>query len=341
MIGKLKNFPGSLLILAVGFCAMVTGQAGASQTQAPAPTATQISPIPTDEQSFMTGYEPNEASANPPGEVTWMVFDNISRLKQSPAWPMSVFYETPGNVLDRRAEIVNDPAGGNNQVLHYWLKNAVIPAGYQSHTKGRIQTGFFGPLVDARELYSKQRMYIHPDMSLLTTYPLGADPWWIGILLTEYWSNAAWLGDPNPSRISMTMSPFNGNLHLSMISHSAVDSRVFWEEANLSYALPVGEWLTVEMGYKMGNASEGRMVVIITKESTGERTTVFDVTGWTYDPLADAPGGPGPLPITHWNAQKLYTSDNVIDWIRNQGGVAQMYWDDFGLSGAWPVGWPQ
>lgn len=112
-----------------------------------------------------------------------------------------------------------------------------------------------------------------------------------------------------------------------------------WEAANTEFALPVGEWVTVEIGYRMGDAETGRMIVAVTPESTGQREVVFDVTDQTYNPDADLPGGTGPVPLTHWNPQKLYTSDNVIHHIRDAGGVAQIYWDDFGFSGEWPPSW--
>lgn len=307
--------------------------------RAPAPPSA-VDPIPVFEPRFRTGYEPGEATATPTDAHTWMTFANTSDHPDATPWAMSVFYETPGDVNDRFARIVEDPGGGSNHVLQYWLKNAVIDAGYQSHTKGRIQTGFPGELVDAVEVYASQRMLIHEDMNLLHDYPPDGDRWWLGVILQELWCGAAWEGHPNPARIIVNMYSLGGQMHLQLLCKSGVDSRVFWAKYNPGYALPVGEWVTVEIGYKMGNAETGRMVVVVTRESTGERVVVFDVTDWTYDPLADEPGGTGPVPLTHWNPQKLYTSDNVIHHIRDSGGVAQVYWDDFAFSGEWPPRWP-
>ena len=295
---------------------------------------------PQPDLKFMTGYEALEMTATPPGEVTWMTFQNTSSLPPVYPWTMSVFYEAPGDVNDRYARLAPDPTEASNQVLHYWLKNAVIPSGFQSHTKGRIQTGFSAPLVNAVEIYARQRVYIHPDLALMHSYPPGGDPWWIGVLIPELWSGAAWLGDPFPSRISLTMAPWNGQIVLQLRCHSATTSAEYWNEVNFTYALPLGEWLSVETGYMMGDAATGRMVIVITRESTGAREVVFDVTDWTYDPLANAAGGPGPRAVTHWNPQKLYTSDNVVHHIRDSGGVLQAYWDDFAFGDSWPPAWP-
>ena len=67
---------------------------------------------------------------------------------------------------------------------------------------------------------------------------------------------------------------------------------------------------------------------------------IFDITDITYDPDADLPGGTGPVPVSHWNPQKIYASDNTIHFIRDSGGTAQFDFDDFEFAGAWPKDWP-
>jgi len=292
------------------------------------------------ESLFKTGFEPGEATATPADAHTWMVFDNTSTVPPSDPFALSVFYQTPGDVTDRYARIIDDPTSAGNKVLHYWLQNAVIVSGFENHLKGRIQTGFPAPLENATEIYASQRLFIHSDMNHILNYPATADPWWIGIIIQEFWFGASWLGHPNPARISLTMYPSGDGMRLALTCDTTVDFTLFWQAVNPEYALPVGEWITLEIGYKMGNASSGRMIVVVTEELTGKREVVFDVTNWTYNPAADEVGGTGPVPLTHWNPQKLYSSDNVLNFIRDSGGVAQMYWDDFKFSPAWPPGFP-
>jgi len=305
-------------------------------------TSSQRKPsIPDDAPQFATGYETSECSASPANEISWMAFNNTSPLPDASPWAMSVYYENVGDTSDRYARVIDDPTTTEpNKVLHYWLKNATIDTGYQQHTKGRIQSGFPDELVDAVEVYATQRVFIPEDMGLLVEYPPDADPWWIGVIIETLWSGAAWQGHPNASRITLNIYPQGGQLHLELICRSSSDSRVFWDQFNPDYTLPLGEWLTIETGYKMGDATTGRMVVVITEESTGQRHVIFDVTNWTYDPIADDPDGTGPVPLTHWNPQKLYTSDNVVDFIRDSGGVLQVYFDDFAFSDHWPTDWP-
>lgn len=329
--------------VAIALAAASTGVASARQPETADPpiavTPSEVVRPPVFEPRFKTGYEPGEAAGRPTEAITWMTFENTSTHEDPVPWAMSVFYESPGDVNDRHAQLVDDPAVPGNTVLHYWLKNAVIPSGYQSHTKGRIQTGFPSHLSDAVEVYGSQRMFLHEDMNLLHSYPPDGDRWWLGIILQELWCGAAWEGHPNPSRINLSMYAQGGQMRLHLRCETMPDMGVLWQRFNPQYALPVGEWVTVEIGFKMGNAETGRVVVMVTPESTGQREVVFDVTDWTYDPAADEPDGTGPVPLTHWNPQKLYSSDNIIHHIRDSGGVAQVYWDDFGFSGMWPPRW--
>lgn len=80
--------------------------------------------------------------------------------------------------------------------------------------------------------------------------------------------------------------------------------------------------MTIEFHFKEGNASSGRFSMAVTPEG-GVRRTIFDVTNYTHHPSDPAPDG-----MKHYNPMKLYTSNTVIDHVRNNGGVLQVYWDD-------------
>jgi hypothetical protein len=97
-----------------------------------------------------------------------MTFANTSNHPDAVPWAMSVFYETPGDVDDRYARIIDDPTATDNKVLHLWLKNAVIDAGFAGHTKGRVQTGFPGRAIASK--FSCPRWYsaVLPRRSELT-----------------------------------------------------------------------------------------------------------------------------------------------------------------------------
>jgi hypothetical protein len=60
----------------------------------------------------------------------------------------------------------------------------------------------------------------------------------------------------------------------------------------------------------------------------------IDVTNWTYNP-----NSPVPISLSRWNPQKLYASDNITHFVRDNGGVLQMYFDDFAFADALPKAW--
>lgn len=247
------------------------------------------------------------------------------------------FYYEGGAPTDRYARLIVDPTDADNTVLHYWMQNATIDAGYQGHTKGRIQTSFNpGDVgVGLTELYMKRRMYVHPDVALLSSYPADGDLWWIGMTVEELWLGAQWEGHPNPARISLHLgvSPDTGALTMSAACDTTTDFEKFWTAENESFAVPTGEWMTVETAYRMGDAGTGRFKVVVDAPSTGQ-VTIIDVHDVTYNPHSDEP-----VPLTHYNPLKMYSSDNTLHHIRDQGGVSQFYWDDFDLAETWPPDW--
>lgn len=234
---------------------------------------------------------------------------------------LGIFYENVGTVADRYARIVEDPTDASNHALTFWVKNALIDADYQGHTKGRIQTDVqWGPDSPVTSLCVKQRIYLHPALAVLPDY--FGDNWWLSILFGELWLGAPWQGHTNAARISMYLAPSlgNGTLHFAVHAQAMPSFTPIWDRVS-NYVVPVGEWLSLEYRYRQGNAANGRFVLIVEADSDAGPTTVVDVTGYTYDPAADAPGGTGPVPLTNWNPQKLYSSDNVLHWVRDQGGA--------------------
>jgi len=311
-----------------------SGDAAVSDAEAPVP----YTPV------FKTSYEPSGTFGRPEEAHDWIRLRNLAKGPGALEVPTghSIFYEG-GTVSDRYARVVDDPTTPGNSVLHYWLRNAAIPSGYLDHTKGRIQSGVqLGAGASVTELYSKQRVYLHPDLGLLLDYPRSGDRWWLGISIHDLWIGASWLGHPNHAILSLWLAPdfAAGAYRLTVVCSTVTTFETFWERTAAEQALPLGEWLTVEVGYRMGNAETGRFVVKLQADGASA-PIVLDVTDWTYSPHADEPGGTGPVPVTHWNPQKLYASDNVLHFIRDSGGVAQILWDDFEYAYDWPPDWPK
>lgn len=106
--------------------------------------------------------------------------------------------------------------------------------------------------------------------------------------------------------------------------------RELWTEVGSGFEVSLGEWLDVEVGYKIGDRQNGRFYMAVKRTGDNEFTTVFDITNWTYHPRS-----PTPVPMTAWQPLKLYTSGNIIDIVRRRGGVLQMYYDDLEIYSEW------
>ena len=58
----------------------------------------------------------------------------------------------------------------------------------------------------------------------------------------------------------------------------------------------------------------------------GEKKLVFDIHNFTHNSKNPAPKG-----LTGYNPLKLYTSKELVTFVKNQGKTLQIYWDDFKL----------
>ncbi len=237
-----------------------------------------------------------------------------------------------GETKDRTSRIADDPAVLSDSVLHYWLKNATIPGQKNGQYKGRIQVNI--PRIQLTELSQRFSIFLHPDLELYKTYP--EQNTWFTIL--ELWMGQP--GDDNRFRINLNIGKQKGVgkplLFLASGSireggrHGHGEWKNLWEKANFDFEIPTGQWLDVEIGYKQGNKSSGRFVMTIKKRSESIKTRLFNIRDWTYHPLA-----PEPVPLTMLNPLKLYTSSKIIDHVRNNGGIVQVYWDNFALWDKW------
>lgn len=240
-----------------------------------------------------------------------------------------------GTIGDRYARIISDPMKSGNHILHYWLKKATIPTGFKGGYayKGRIQLNLSG--LGYTSAFARYRMYLHPDLNFYRSYP-NENVWFT---VSELWFRHI---DGNNFRIPVNIAKEKGtNKPLYFVASGDVgksDNRgkdgrwkSIWGKVNNAFEIPVGEWIDMEIGYKQGDKNSGRFYLAAKRPSDVTPVTIFDITDWTYNPDASTPTS-----LTQWNPLKLYTSGKIIKYIHDQGGVAQIYWDDFEIFDTWP-----
>jgi len=233
-----------------------------------------------------------------------------------------------GSLSDRFAKIVPDPVQAGNQVLQFWLKNAEV-AGYKKGSKkGRVQINI--PKLQEKALVARYRMYLHPDIKHYQTYPKRSG--WFTI--SELWMGENWTNEHRyPFRISLGIAKESGvNQPLGFHVSATTDVKPgksekwvkSWAKVNKDFEVPLGEWMDIEFGYRQGNSKTGRFYLTVKREKDTVATTIFDVTDWTYSSRSKKP-----IPLTTFQPLKIYTSEAIVSHIRNKGGAAQIYFDDF------------
>jgi hypothetical protein len=278
----------------------------------------------TSELIFHSGFEPNttetingndiigiDNSVSPPND--W-----VNDLENHPnIGNFSIFYEGGDDTM-RFAKVVQDPTDPTNKILHYWLKYPNVAG-----TKGRVQSELYGNN-NLTEMSQKVRIYLPTDWNIIKNAAGGTVEW---MVIMTLWNNAGWTAEGNPFKISLGIhkrNPWSSDLNFNLTGDIKTTYwQHIWEESDSSYSIPVGQWLTLETYFKEGNASNGRFILAVTPDG-GTRQVVFDVTNFTHHPSDILPDG-----MKHYNPMKLYTSDAVIDYVRNNGGILQLYWDDF------------
>ena len=160
------------------------------------------------------------------------------------------------------------------------------------------------------------------DFEQLKSYPKKIN--WLTI--QEFWNDAT--GKEFPFRVTLNMrktTSEKGDLYFG--THAQIKEKGkwvnIWASINEEYEVPIGEWITIETYLVEGNENEGRFVFEVT-DSLGDKETIFDITGYTHHPDDPCPDG-----FNRFNPIKLYTSDDLIDYMTEENKILQMYWDDF------------
>jgi hypothetical protein len=231
-----------------------------------------------------------------------------------------------GDSSMRYARIVAEPGNTENTILKFWLNEPNVGG-----SKGRIQANLYGNN-GLRELYQTVRVFLPADFESVRKYPKKID--WLTIV--EFWNNITW-SQTVPYRFRITLgigkpAAMESDLHFIL---DAQDCELFpdgsqkyttlWSESNLQVSLPIGKWFTMEYYYKEGNQQNGRFYLAITPEGEPKKV-VFDLTKITHNSQDPSPDGVG-----DFNPLKLYTSGDLINYMKSNNKALQIYWDDFKL----------
>jgi len=284
----------------------------------------------TQELIFQTGFN-NATISNTKG--SWYDISGIdSQYTSVNNW--DTFDENPvigefkincedGNESQRWAKIQKDPEDAANNVLAFHISEPHIREG--TWKKGRVQ-------VDVnrnnciKEYYQTVRLYLHPDMAYLKEWN-EAFAW---LSLFEFWNNANWTGEKYPFRVTVNLNKAKKGKVDAIYFNAHSDKykglgnwKTIWEETNTSVPVLFGKWLDIEVYIKEGDQNSGRFYMSVTPKD-GTKQVVFDITNYTQHPDEKCPDG-----FSDIHPLKFYTSDDLINYMKDGGKNLEIYWDDW------------
>ncbi len=248
--------------------------------------------------------------------------DWVKDLDENPNAGKFLIEYTGGDSTQRFVKIIPEPANPKNHVLQFWLNDSWHAT--ENQQKARIQTDIYEIKNGYKEFYQSQLVFLPVDWNILKSYPNKIG--WLTI--TEFWNNEWWVKDEKYGfRITLGIGkPVAETSELNFILN-AEDSgqKEIWHGNNTDVKVPVGKWFTMDYYYKEGNKETGRFYMTITPDG-GQKQVIFDIHDFTHNTKDPAPNG-----VTGYSPQKLYTSKELVAFMKSQGKTLQIYWDDFKL----------
>lgn len=228
---------------------------------------------------------------------------------------------TGGDSTQRCVRIVTDPVKSGNHVLMYALKDAWKAS--ENQVKSRIQADIYGIKPGLKEFYQSVRLFVDKDFELLENYP--DEIRWLTI--SEFWNNEWWIeGEQYGFRIGLGIGKLTAEKsELKFLLNAEDTGQVEVWRAHTDVKVPIGQWFTLEYYFKEGDKESGRFWLAVTPDGK-KKTVVFDVHNYTHNTSNPAPDG-----LTGYNPMKLYTSQELVSFMKDRGKELRIYWDDFKL----------
>lgn len=230
-----------------------------------------------------------------------------------------------GEESQRIASIVNDPDSLGNKALQFQIFQPHIKEG--SKYKGRVQMDMYNNQC-LKEIYQTVRVRFHPDMAYLMQWEERA-PW---LSIFEFWNNADWNKEKYPFRVTVNLFKDAEGPVDAMHFHVKGDYKnncktcswkKSWEEEATNFAIPFGEWMEIELYLKEGDENNGQFYMAVTPDG-GDKVELFNITNNTQHPKEKCPDG-----FTHFQPMKFYTSDKLINYMRDGDKNLSLMWDDW------------
>lgn len=235
-----------------------------------------------------------------------------------------------GDLGERSAAIVDDPAGASGKVLEFRISSPNVRDSKGRITKSRVQMNFYGNK-NLKEFRQSVRLFLAPDFEAVRNFDWAFN--WLTI--SEWWNNAPWGDAKFPFRISVAIQKLGAERGRDLTFGAGAqtfDPRTgqwsvpLWEAKATDFGVPVGKWMTLNYYFREGNSIDGRFVLTVAVDG-GRPVRLVDIRNWTHHPDDPAPDG-----LAHFNPVKLYTSARLVDALKAEHKALVLYWSDLELA---------
>jgi hypothetical protein len=230
-----------------------------------------------------------------------------------------------GDDTQRLASITDDPDSVGNKVLKYQLFEPHIKEG--ANRKGRAQLSVHDNNC-IKEIHHKVKLKLHPDLAFFKE----RDEKLAWFTLFEIWNNGAWTKEKYPFRVTVNLFKEEGaanDINFRVKSDFQKCSTCKWEEVwgetQTDFPVRFGEWMELEIYLKEGDDNSGRFYMSVTPKGES-KIVLFDISNTTQHPKEKCADG-----FTHFEAMKIYTSEENINYMNDAGKELAIYWDDWEL----------
>ncbi|MGY4384273.1 hypothetical protein ACVWYN_001299 [Pedobacter sp. UYP24] len=247
--------------------------------------------------------------------------DWVNDLEKEQSADFRIEY-TGGDISKRYVDIIAEPGNPSNHVLHFWLNDSWLASEHQQ--KARVQADIYSIRPGYKEFYQSVKVFLTDDFSLLRKYPDKIN--WLTI--SEFWNNEWWVATEKYGfRVTLGIGKHiagEDDLYFILNAENPGQKQV-WKADDMNVKVPIGKWFTMDYYFKEGDKNTGRFYMAITPED-GKKQVVFDVKNFTQNTNDPKPNG-----LTGYNPMKLYTSKEVVSFVKSHNSTLQIYWDDFKL----------
>lgn len=252
---------------------------------------------------------------------------NLAAHKEKSHGKFWIFYETV-DLTKAKAEIVDAPLRNETKALHFHINEPnVIKNG--NVEKARVQMQFLKE-PGFKSFVNEVSVFLPKKMQVINDIPKPIKRF----TLQEYWNDPVTLeGSVFTIKVGMEKKT-NGKMYMRLSSRDYYDSKFHEVDyfKNEDWLVPFGVWFSLKTEIVEGDEYTGHVKLSVKKQSDDDYTVLIDTTARTMSRVY-ALKQKEPHGFTSLHALKLYTSKELVEWMRELNTPLDVYYSNWKFEG--------